>query len=134
MGKRLTVVTRFQESTSNAAWDLDKIPDIGWNLIIEESDSIAEISSRLGAQGTVVCIENLDRVIGSLDEAKAKKKFYKTAEKVEKHLALILRKMALLFASMEQRFNHGTRSLSIIMPLKSLQMKLYGQTMVHLKL
>lgn len=45
-----------------------------------------------------------------------------------------LRKMALLFASMEQRFNHGTRSLSIIMPLKSLQMKLYGQTMVHLKL
>ena len=89
LGKRLTVVTRFEESTSNAAWDLDKIPDIGWNLIIEESDSIAEISSRLGAQGTVVCIENLDRVIGSLDEAKAKKKFYKTAEKVEKHLALI---------------------------------------------
>lgn len=89
LGKRLTVVTRFEETTSNAAWDLDKIPDIGWNLIIEESDSIAEISSRLGAQGTVVCIENLDRVIGSLDEAKAKKKFYKTAEKVEKHLALI---------------------------------------------
>lgn len=89
LGKRLTVVTRIEETTSNAAWDLDKIPDIGWNLIIEESDSIAEISSRLGAQGTVVCIENLDRVIGSLDEAKAKKKFYKTAEKVEKHLALI---------------------------------------------
>lgn len=72
LGKRLTVVTRFEETTSNAAWDLDKIPDIGWNLIIEESDSIAEISSRLGAQGTVVCIENLDRVIGSLDEAKTK--------------------------------------------------------------
>lgn len=53
LGKRLTVVTRFEETTSNAAWDLDKIPDIGWNLIIEESDSIAEISSRLGAQGTV---------------------------------------------------------------------------------
>lgn len=31
----------------------------------------------------------MDRVIGSLDEAKAKKKFYKTAEKVEKHLAII---------------------------------------------
>lgn len=89
LGKRLTVITRLGGTTSNAAWDLDKIPDIGWNLIIEESDSIAEISSRLGAQGTVVCIENLDRVIGSLDEAKAKKKFYKTAEKVEKHLAII---------------------------------------------
>lgn len=40
LGKRLTVVTRIEETTSNAAWDLDKIPDIGWNLIIEESDSI----------------------------------------------------------------------------------------------
>lgn len=54
LGKRLTVVTRFEETTSNAAWDLDKIPDIGWNLIIEESDSIAEISSRLGAQGILL--------------------------------------------------------------------------------
>lgn len=89
LGKRLTVVTRLEGTTSNATWDLDKIPEIGWNLIIEESDLIAEISFRLGAQGTVVCIENLDRVIDSLDEAKAKKKFYKTAEKVEKHLALI---------------------------------------------
>lgn len=79
LGKRLTVVTRIEETTSNAAWDLDKIPDIGWNLIIEESDSIAEISSRLGAQGTVVCIENLDRVIGSLD--KHKKKLLKRAER-----------------------------------------------------
>ena len=67
LGKRLTVVTRFEETTSNAAWDLDKIPDIGWNLIIEESDSIAEISSRLGAQGTVVCIENLALPKGHFD-------------------------------------------------------------------
>lgn len=75
LGKRLTVVTRFEETTSNAAWDLDKIPDIGWNLIIEESDSIAEISSRLGAQGTVVCIENLDRVIGT-DAARTQNTIY----------------------------------------------------------
>ena len=31
----------------------------------------------------------MDRVIGSLDETKARKKFYKIAEKIEKHLALI---------------------------------------------
>lgn len=88
LGKRLTVATRFGETTSNAAWDLDKIPDIGWNLIIEENDAI-DFLAKLGTQGTIICIDNLDRVIGSLDETKARKKLYKVAEKVEKHLALI---------------------------------------------
>ena len=37
LGKRLTVVTRYEGCTSNATWDLDKIPDIGWNLIVEEN-------------------------------------------------------------------------------------------------
>lgn len=89
LGKKLTVVTRFEESTSNATWDLDRIPDLGWNLIIEENKTITELLSKLGEQGTIVCIDNLDRVIGSLDETKARKKFYKIAEKIEKHLALI---------------------------------------------
>lgn len=89
LGKKLTVVTRFEESTSNATWDLDRIPEIGWNLIIEENKTITELLSKLGEQGTIVCIDNLDRVIGSLDETKARKKFYKIAEKIEKHLALI---------------------------------------------
>lgn len=88
LGKKLTVITKFEGSTSNAAWDLDQIPDIGWNLIIEENSAIAELASKLGEQGTVVCINNLDRVIGSLDQAKAKKKFFKIADKVETHLAL----------------------------------------------
>jgi len=89
LGKRLTVVTRFEETTNNATWDLDKIPDIGWNLIIHESSAITELSSKLGAQGTIVCIDILDRVIGSLDEAKARRKIYKIADKIEKHLSFI---------------------------------------------
>ena len=52
-------------------------------------DGIGMTAQALIENMRIVCIENLDRVIGSLDEAKAKKKFYKTAEKVEKHLALI---------------------------------------------
>ena len=89
LGKGLTVVSRYEGCTSNATWDLDKIPDIGWNLIVEENSALTEFSSRLGEQGTVVCIENLDRVIDSLDESKIRRKLYKTAEKAEKHLALI---------------------------------------------
>lgn len=88
LGKRLTVVTKTDETVSNAVWDLDQIPQIGWNLIIREADDIAEYSALLGEQGTVVVIEELDRVIDLSNEAKAKKKFYTVAGKVEKHISL----------------------------------------------
>ena len=88
LGKRLTVVTKTDEIVSNAVWDLDQIPQIRWNLIVREADAIAEYSALLGVQGTVVVIEELDRVIDLSNEAKAKKKFYTIAGKVEKHISL----------------------------------------------
>ena len=88
LGKKLTVVTKSTAAVSNASWDLDQIPEIGWNLIIRDESEISEFSSQLGDQGTIVVIENLDRVIDSDDEKKAKNKFYRIANKTEKHLAL----------------------------------------------
>ena len=88
LGKKLTVVTKSEFAVSNASWDLDQIPEIGWNLIIREESEISEFSSQMGAQGTIVVIENLDRVIDIDDEKKAKNKFYRIASKTEKHLAL----------------------------------------------
>ena len=88
LGKRLTVVTKTDEIVSNAVWDLDQIPNIGWNLIVQEPSEIAEYSAMLDEQGTVVAIEELDRVIDLSNEGKAKKKFYAIAAKVEKHLSL----------------------------------------------
>ena len=88
LGKRLTVVTKTDEIVSNAVWDLDQIPQIGWNLIVREADAITEYSALLGVQGTVVVIEELDRVIDLSNELKAKKKFYTIAGKVEKHISL----------------------------------------------
>lgn len=88
LGKRLTVVTKTDEKVSNAVWDLDNIPSIGWNLIIREFSEITEYSSMLGERGTVVAIEELDRMIDLSDEGKAKKKFYAIAGKVEKHISL----------------------------------------------
>lgn len=90
LGKKLTVITKTDEGEiSNATWNLDEIPQIGWNLIIETNDNLSEFISFLDKQGTIVIIENLDRLIDSTDETKAKKKFYKVIEKVEKHVSLI---------------------------------------------
>lgn len=88
LGKKLTVVTKTEGTVSNAVWDLDQIPNIGWNLIIHDSSDISEYSTMLGQQGTVVSIEELDRVIDLNNETKAKKKFYSIAGKVEKHISL----------------------------------------------
>lgn len=88
LGKKLAVITKFGAKVSNASWDLDQIPTIGWNLIIRDENEIAEFSSQIGVQGTIVVIENLDRVIDIDDEKKAKDKFYRIAAKTEKHLAL----------------------------------------------
>ena len=89
LGKRLTVVTKSNSSVSNAVWDLDQIPVIGWNLIIRSESEIQEYASMLKEQGTIVIIEDLDRVIDFNNEAKSKQKFYSIIKKVERHIALI---------------------------------------------
>ena len=76
LGKRLTVVTKSNSSVSNAVWDLDQIPVIGWNLIIRSESEIQEYASMLKEQGTIVIIEDLDRVIDFNNESKSKQKFY----------------------------------------------------------
>lgn len=59
LGKKLTVVTKSNSTVSNASWDLEQIPSIGWNLIIRDESEISEFSSQIDEQGTVVIIENL---------------------------------------------------------------------------
>ena len=75
LGKKLTVVTKSNFAVSNASWDLDQIPKIGWNLIIRDESEISEFSSQMGEQGTIVIIENLDRVIDIDDEKKPRISF-----------------------------------------------------------
>ena len=86
--KKLTVITKSDSVVSNASWDLDLIPEIGWNLIIRDESEIFEFLAQMGERGTIVVIESLDRVIDIDDEKKAKNKFYRIASKTEKHLAL----------------------------------------------
>lgn len=88
LGKRLTVISKADGNICNASWDLDIIPQIGWNLIIKSTEAVQEFSNLIGNQGTVIIIEELDRLIGFDDTVKAKKKFFSIAQKVSSHIGL----------------------------------------------
>lgn len=88
LGKRLTVITKVNGQYSNAAWDLDEVLKIGWNLIIQNDDSLKQYYSLLKKQGTIVIIEKLDRMIDPRNKQKSKNKFYSTIRKTEEHLGL----------------------------------------------
>ena len=47
LGKKLTVITKLDSTVSNASWDLDLIPEIGWNLIVQGESEISEFSSQM---------------------------------------------------------------------------------------
>ena len=38
LGKEVVVITSYNGKISNAAWDLDKVDMLGWNIIVDESD------------------------------------------------------------------------------------------------
>lgn len=88
LGKRLTVVSKTDGEVCNATWDLDAIPLIGWNLIVKKSEEITEIIDMMGDQGTIVLIEELDRLIDLNDMDKAKKRFFSVIRKVISHIML----------------------------------------------
>lgn len=90
LGKKLIVISRKDNTNSNASWDLDQIPQIGWNLIVYNENELAGYSQLLtNENGTVLVIENLDRIISSQNEMKEKKHFFEMISKVEDHLSLV---------------------------------------------
>ena len=88
LGKRLIVISKVAENICNASWDLDVIPQIGWNLIVRTNEAVQEFASLIKNQGTVIIIEELDRFIDQDDTAKAKKKFFSITQKVSSHIGL----------------------------------------------
>ncbi len=92
LGKKLTVCTKTKEQISNACWDLDFIEerhDGNWTLVVNQEKM--EIENRLSEydSGTVVVIENLDRLIDNTSIQKSKINFYKIIERVKSHVSLI---------------------------------------------
>lgn len=95
LGKKLTVVTKTNNTLSDACWDLDYIAnaDGKWNLITDDIDSKSvqqsiDILSTV-QKGTVVTIEKLDSLVDTTDISKAKSHFYKVLETIENHIQLV---------------------------------------------
>ena len=89
MGRKVTVVSLKDNKVSNATWDLDKVGDIGWKLLIERDDKFERFLEGLDRHGTAIIISNLDNLIDGIDEKKAKRHFYTVIEKVKNHLCLV---------------------------------------------
>lgn len=88
LGKRLTVITKANGKYANATWDLDEVLKIGWNLIIQNDESLEQYYPILEHQGTIIIIEKLDRMIDARNKQKSERKFYSTIRKTEEHLGL----------------------------------------------
>ena len=96
MGKKLRVITRQNGIYSTACWDLDYIADLNdgkWSLLVDdiEFENIFEQYPKFKSEqdGTMILIENLDRLVDSSELKKSKKRFYRTIEKVKNHVGMI---------------------------------------------
>lgn len=88
LGKKVTVVTSQDGNISNASWDLNKVDDIGWNLLVSDDKEYASFLQGFEEHGTAVIISDLDKIIDDADPIKSKRYFYSVIHKVEKHLSL----------------------------------------------
>ena len=96
IGKRLRVITKQGDVFSTACWDLDYIADSKdgkWNLLVDdiniEQFLVQYPKFNFFEDGTLVLIENLDRLIDVTNLSKSKSNFYKVVEKVRNHISLI---------------------------------------------
>ncbi|MER2009202.1 MAG: ATP-binding protein [Psychrobacillus sp.] len=92
LGKRLTVLTKKTGEKSVRCWDLEYIENENeWEIFLEPRDIMS--SKRLGTisseTGTVVLIENLDRVVASSFTLKKQKSFFNKISRVRNHLGMV---------------------------------------------
>lgn len=89
LGRKVTVVTAQNGIVSNAAWDLDKVDILGWQLIIDDDKKFNQFLDGV-EHSTAVIISNLDNLISEDgDNEKIKTHFYKIIKKVANHLSLV---------------------------------------------
>lgn len=89
LGRKVTVITSKNGQISNASWDLDKVNEIGWNLIIDDGDQHNSFLNDYRDHGTAVVISTLDNLIDESDYKKSKEHFFAVIKKVAEHLQLV---------------------------------------------
>lgn len=89
LGRKLTVISKKNGIICNASWDLDKVKELGWKLIVEDNSKYFSWLDNYENCGTAVVISKLDNLVDPIDLAKSKKNFYLTVNRVAEHLRLI---------------------------------------------
>jgi hypothetical protein len=105
--RRLTVVSRRSGQTSVAIWDLDEVAQSN-KWVVQLPDNVSGISAvdHLGASGTLVLWQKLDRLIGGYAENRIKR-----AEIINQRIAETERHLRLVF----HRFMSGGKPLRIVL-------------------
>jgi len=105
--RRLTVVTRKDGQTSAAIWDLDEVAERNeWAVALPSNVEDIRAVEELGAQGTLVLWEKLDRLSGNYANNAARR-----AELINQRLAESERHLRLVF----HRFMEGPAPLRILL-------------------
>ncbi|SHE66778.1 ATP-binding protein [Schwartzia succinivorans] len=89
LGRKVSVITSKNNKISNASWDLDKVEQIGWNLVIDDEGTYDSFLNNFRDHGTAVVISVLDNLVNESDLTKSKKHFYSVIQKVAEHLRLV---------------------------------------------
>jgi hypothetical protein len=88
--RRLTVMTRKAGQTAIAIWDLDHVArEDSWSLLMPESDETVPFATKLGAEGTLVVWERMDRAVDPDPSELARKHFIRRVDETRQHLELV---------------------------------------------
>lgn len=105
LGKRLTVQTKHLGKKSVRCWDLEYIENENtWEIFLEPKDenSIRRLGTINSESGTVVLIENLDRVVSNYFTIKKQKSFFNKVAKVRSHLGMVFHRY---FSSIDKKLH-----------------------------
>ena len=98
LGKQLIVITKQENETNNAEWNLEYVEkEDKWEILLHSNETINAIIESLKEkidfynwdEGTLIVLSKLDKLIDENNMQKSKAKFYKTIKKIKTHLAMV---------------------------------------------
>jgi hypothetical protein len=116
-GRRLTVVSRKDGTTSGAAWDLDWIGDQQeWSLGLLEADDVSRLPwiETLGSTGTLVVWEKLDRLAEDVEGAARSDLIAAKIVDLSRHLSLVFHRFIEGTAPNRQRVNIAVNGQQVV--------------------
>ncbi|WP_160725140.1 ATP-binding protein [Bacillus sp. USDA818B3_A] len=108
LGKRLSVLTKFEGVYHGRCWDLDHVSECNeWQLFTSIPEEVKQKMGTIeGNSGTIVCIDKLDRFMGFGGKRTLKEtSFFNKVSRINKHLEFVFH--SILEKSNVQMFING---------------------------